>query len=136
MGQKLVLYTFLIYNIFTSQSCSKNGAIDPLDPFCGSYECQVVYVNHLDSEHALFKPDTTYYTTLEVSNYDSNSILQVSGDIFVKIELDLTDSTFKGADFPGQRLEGNFFSDSIYMTTYMTSAALIRWTYTGKRVSQ
>ena len=135
MNQRRIFYIILACNIFTFQSCNKNELIDPRDPFCGSYSCEVIYENHLEPGHDYYKPDTIYYSTLVVSKHESSSILQISGGIYIKVELDLTDSTFQGADYPGQRLGGKFFSDSIYLTHFMTPAALIRTTYRGKKIS-
>jgi hypothetical protein len=136
MNQRKIMIIFLISNVLTFLSCNENESIDPRDPFCGSYRCKVIYENHLDPGHALYKPDTIYYSTLIVSKHESSSILQISGEIYVKVELNFTDFTFKGADFEGQRLGGRFFdNDSIYLTGWMTPVGLIRTTYRGKRIN-
>jgi len=135
MKQRIIILIYIVISILTCQWCNENDSIDPRDTFCGSYRCEVFYENHLEPGHPLYKPDSIYYTTLVVSKYDTSSpsILQISGEICVKINLDFTNLTFKGADFEGQRLGGKFFSDSIYLTTYMTPAALISLTYEGKK---
>jgi len=137
MKHKIKIFILLIISVLPFQSCNENESIDPRDPFCGSYRCEVFYENHLEPGDALYKPDSNYYATIVISKYDSSStsLLQISGEIFVKIDLDFTDLTFKGADYEGQRLGGKFFSDSIYLTTWMTPIALIRETYIGKRIN-
>jgi hypothetical protein len=131
MNRIKILFIFLIGNILFFQSCNENESFDPRDPFVGSYRCKVIYKNNLDPDHAMYKRDTIYYTTLDVSKHESSSILQISDELQVEVEFSITDSTFKGI---GQRIFGRFFLDSIYMYSFLTPAAVISKTYLGKKI--
>ncbi len=135
MKHRVIIIVFLICCIFFLPSCNENESNDPRDPFIGSYNCKVTYENHLEPGHFLYKPDTIYFTTLIVSKHEIASFLEITGGTHVQIEINFHDFTFNGADYPGQRLWGRFLDDSIFMNTFMTPAALISWTYEGKKIN-
>ena len=132
MCQIKVLFVLIIGIIPFLQSC-EDESYDPRDPFIGSYNCKVIYKNTLDPSHAMYSPDTIYYTTLDVSKLESSTMLAISHEGCVsEVELSISDSTFKAIS---QRLYGRFFFDSIYMHHYLTPAALLSWKYRGKKIN-
>ncbi len=132
MCQIKVLFVLSIGIIPSLQSC-ENEADDPRDPFIGSYRCKVIYKNTLDPSHAMYSPDTIYYTTLDVSKHESSSMLAISYEGCVsEVEFSISDSTFKASS---QRLGGRFFFDSIYMHHFLTPAAFLSWKYRGKKIN-
>ena len=135
MGQKVTtIYSLFLLIFCTLAYDNENLAFDPRDQFLVSYYCEVFYRNTLDPDHPMYARDFTYHTTLDISKCDSSTILQISGEINTKIQWDPTSYSFIGADFAGQRLSGRFFSDSIYVYSYLTPAAIISWTYYGKKI--
>ena len=108
--------------------CLKN---DYRNAFVGLYKCDVTACSV--NTDTWIQTCNEYIDTIEIAKHEDFSVLQTIGRPYARFQFKLSDSSFTG--YRGNRVYGRFFTNGIYLYSYVSPVALSSSTYRGVKIN-